>query len=109
MRRAGCRVIGRNARTKTGEIDLICEERRTRCIVFVEVKSRWADAPPDQRIAPEVNITPHKRRKLIAVANDLVRRRGWSDRPLRIDVVAVELAPRNKPAIRHTRNAVVAR
>jgi putative endonuclease len=106
MRRAGCKVLERNARTKIGEIDLVCEERRSRCIVFVEVKSRWSEAGLARRVAPEVNITPHKRRKLIAVANDLVRKRGWTDRPLRIDVVAVEIVAGEKPVVRHTRSAV---
>lgn len=40
--RRGMRVVARNARTRYGEIDLICRDRRG--FVFVEVKTRRASS-----------------------------------------------------------------
>lgn len=121
LRRARYRILARNARTPVGEADLICEDPDGRTIVFVEVKTRALravrsfepDAPArgpaaahDPTPRPEAGVTARKRRKLLAVARDLARRRGWDRRPLRIDVIAVELPPEGRPIIRHHRGAV---
>ena len=59
-----------------------------RTVVVVEVKARLrggADAPP-----PEANVTPAKRRQLVKLTDALVLAERFRDRPVRIDVVAVE-------------------
>ncbi len=101
LRRKGYRILERNVRLKLGEIDLLCEAPDGRTIVFVEVKTRIDDAIP-----PEANITPAKQRKLIALAHALTRQRRWTDRPLRIDVVAVLLPERGKATIRQHEGSV---
>lgn len=109
MRRAGCRVVARNVRTRTGEVDLICADRASGAIVFVEVKARWCADPArgePSAFRPELNITAHKRRQVVAVAMGVARARGWTDRPLRIDVVAVEMAHRRAPVVRHYADAI---
>lgn len=107
LRTRGYRVLERNVRTPIGEVDLLCTAPGGRAIVLVEVKSRLTDAagsgPP-----PEASITEHKRRKLRALARDLAKRRGWESRPMRIDVVAVEMPSRGaRPVIRHHESAVM--
>jgi putative endonuclease len=101
LRRQGYRVLERNVRVRPGEVDLICEAPDERTIVFVEVKTRVDDAVP-----PEMNVTAAKQRKLLTLARLISRQRGWDDRPLRIDVVAVLLPKRGKATIRHHENAV---
>lgn len=105
LRRRGYRVLARNARLSVGEADIVCLAPDGRTIVVVEVKTRRRH--PQRPVAPEVNITAHKRRKLRQVAAMLARRNGWHQRPLRIDVIAVEYpAGGGTPQIRHHKGAV---
>jgi len=111
LRRSGYRVLDRNLRSKHGEIDLVCMDPDRRTIVFVEVKSSGIKRrePETGRIPPEVHLTPAKRRKLLYLAKSLAHQRGWLDRPLRIDAVAVDVPQRGEPAVRHYREIVLDR
>ncbi len=89
-------------RTRGGEIDLVCEDPRTNAVIVVEVKTR----APGQRIPAESAINHEKRRRLLASARALRREHSWLDRPIRIDVVAIDLADGKRPDVRHYPNAV---
>lgn len=111
LRRRGYRVLGRNIETIAGEADLVCEAPDRRTIVVVEVKSRRRIAGQPVRsaeMAPEASVTAQKRRKLGAIARTLARLNRWENRPLRIDVVAVERQISRRPrwTIRHIEDAV---
>lgn len=107
LRKAGYRVLRRNVQASMGEMDLVCLAPDGRTIVFVEVKTRRiSEAGRSSGFAPEVAIDPGKRRRLVALSQSLARRWGWTDRPLRIDAVAVEWPARGKPRVRHLENAV---
>lgn len=84
----GYRLLGRNLRLRRGEIDLLCLAPDGATIVVVEVKAREFS---EGVRTPEAAITAHKQRKLRTLARDLVRANAWQNRPIRIDVVAVEL------------------
>jgi putative endonuclease len=119
LRRAGYRVLARNA-IATGavrggviaEADLICEAPDERTIVIVEVKTRTRGEGVSRRgntIEPERQVDGRKRRALRAMATRLVRANRWHDRPMRIDVVAVEIertGGREKIDIRHHVGAI---
>lgn len=102
LRRHGYRVLGRNVRLASGEIDLVALAPDRRTIVVVEVKTRMADAS----IPAEESVTVAKRRKLLDLTERLIARNGWADRPVRIDVVAVTWAGGGRPSIRHFEDAV---
>ena len=116
LRRAGYRVIARNVRVRVGEADLVCLDRDRKTIVIVEVKARRrgsADHPASESIVPEAAITDHKQRKLREIMRSLVKLNKWDDRPVRIDVVAIEWPAdgtgkgrRGRPIIRHFEGAV---
>ena len=106
LRRGGYRVIARNVRTGSGEVDLICLAPDKRTIVFVEVKTRRVRDGGVAAHRPEASVGAKKREKLRRVAREVARKRGWTDRPLRIDVVAVEWPERGRPVVRHTERAV---
>ncbi|MFG0284967.1 MAG: YraN family protein [Phycisphaerales bacterium JB039] len=111
LRRRGYRVLGRNIQTAAGEADLVCEAPDRRTIVIVEVKSRRRiEGQPvrSAETAPEASVTAEKRRKLGAIARTLAALNRWTDRPLRIDVVAVERLDRRfrRWQIRHLPDAV---
>jgi putative endonuclease len=105
LRRRGYRLLARNLRLVSGEIDLLFEEGR--CVVLVEVKARVAAAGDPPRL-PERAITPAKAKKLARLAGEVSSRRGLGGRPVRVDVVAVDFAPggRKPLEIRHYPRAI---
>ena len=105
LRSRGYRIIERNAVVPMGEADIVAEAPDGRTIVIVEVKSRRrANGQPVRSAVtpPEAAITRRKRAKLTSIARHLARANGWIDRPVRIDVIAVEYADEShEPVIRH--------
>ncbi len=110
----GYRVLARRARVPMGEADLVCEsphssDRGSPAIVIVEVKTR--DAPDvDQATGvlpatahqpPEAAVDHAKRAKLRSIAAHLARANRWTDRTVRIDIVAVDTRRGKVVALRH--------
>ena len=88
LRRAGWRLIERNARTRYGEIDLVAAEGRA--LVFVEVKAARAGTGPCPE-APELAVGPQKQGRLRRLAAAWLGQRHspvFSER-IRFDVVGV--------------------
>ncbi len=95
LKRAGYRILDRNYRCSTGEIDLIAADGDT--VVFVEVKTRRSDEAAD----PEVNVTYHKRRNITRAAKFFLMQRRAQDCPSRFDVVSVVLPQDGAPVVEH--------
>lgn len=102
LRRLGYRVLGRNLRNRFGEVDILAEAPDGRTIVVVEVKSRGgvADSGLDEE-SPERRVGVHKQRQLVALACQMTRRYRLTQRPIRFDVVGVDLPQGAVPVIRH--------
>ena len=91
LRGGGYEIVGRNLRTRYGELDLVAADRR--CLVFCEVKTRVAGTlagPP----GPLDAIGPKKRRRLRRLALDwLAANQAGVARPgraeLRFDAIGV--------------------
>lgn len=94
------RMLARNYRNAQGEIDLVAQAPDGRTIVIVEVKSSEPDTKRDGP-RPEVRVNPHKQKQLAALAMQLVRRYRLQDRPVRFDVIGVDLVEKGEPVIRH--------
>ncbi len=107
LKRQGYRRIARNERLPGGEIDLIMAgPRPDRTIVFIEVKTRTSDQVPGEHA-----INAPKRRRLIQLTQRIARKRGWDQRPLRIDVIVIvwpqtTQSDEKSALIRHHPNAV---
>lgn len=81
--RRGCRVVDRNWRCPSGEIDLVVFDSGT--YVFSEVKARRTD-----RYGPPASAVGHtKQRRLRVLALEWLREHGLRGVPLRFDVVSV--------------------
>jgi putative endonuclease len=104
----GYRLLGRNLRLAFGEVDILAEDPDGSTIVLVEVKSRRAD-PARALPPPEAAVTTRKSRRLVALAAALRRLNRWNDRPIRIDVVAIDFEPDGGASLRHHLHAVHAR
>jgi putative endonuclease len=83
LAKRGYRILERNYRTRSGEIDLIALDQGV--VVFVEVKTRTSDAFG----APELAVTPQKQRRMLKAALAYMKYRKLHQVPCRFDVVAI--------------------
>lgn len=95
----GYRIIGRNYRTRLGEIDIIAEEQGT--LVFVEVKTRSSGRFCD----PVEAVGRAKCRQISRVALEYLEKEGRQNQPARFDVVGVTMKPDSRPQIETIKNA----
>jgi putative endonuclease len=89
----GYAILERRYRTRYGEIDIVARDGET--LVFVEVRAR---ATSEFGRAAD-SVTPGKQRRVAAMAIDYMARRHVTDRPCRFDVVAIDEALSEQPAI----------
>jgi len=88
LQRNGFALIARNWRCSSGEIDLVAV--RGDQVIFVEVRTRRARGAA--AVAPETSVGRRKARRLVQLAQTyLAESESGSDRPWRIDVIAVEV------------------
>lgn len=80
---AGCKILEKNYKVKTGEIDLIVEERKA--LVFVEVKTRSSTAFGFAAQAVDLR----KQRKIYRTAQWYLQATQQEQRPCRFDVIEV--------------------
>ena len=90
LMRRGYRILERNFRCRSGEVDLVAEDESD--LVFVEVKTRRGDVYG----SPEEAVTLQKQRRIVEVANYYLDLHSCSERSWRIDVVAVQLSKGGK-------------
>jgi putative endonuclease len=83
LTRHGLRVVARNARTRFGEIDLICRDARG--YAFVEVKTRRAGS----FVAAVEAVDARKAARLAALAQSWLAHRGERDAVWRIVIAAL--------------------
>jgi len=98
-RRLGMRILARNLRTRTGEIDLVAEDGDT--IVFIEVKTR-------QRPTIEAweAVDERKRRRIAEAARAfLARNEALAARPCRFDLIVLGCRAGKLEVIAHLQNA----
>ncbi len=86
LAKKGFRILEKNFRCKYGEIDIVCLDGGTFC--FVEVKSRSNFSHG----FPEEFVDWRKRKKLTLAALKYAKEKRIESRPMRFDVVAVDLS-----------------
>lgn len=98
LRNAGYKILIRNFRCETGEVDIIARDGRT--IVFVEVKTRQEDSP-----TPEEQVHNFKQHQITKAAKFYMTRYGFPQPPARFDIVAIVWPNGRDPQVRHTTDA----
>ena len=99
LEKRGYRILARRERSRLGEIDIVARDGPA--LVFVEVKTRRG-----RRFGkPAEAVDRRKQRKLVRLALAYTARRGWSETPLRFDVVGVDFPANQKPRVEIYRNA----
>ena len=102
LKRKGLKILTRNFRCKTGELDLVMVDSDGG-IVFVEVRTR-----ADEKFAEvEDSITSPKKTRLKRTARYFLASNNIQDRPCRFDIVTIVLGRTGRPQIRHYENAFV--
>lgn len=96
---SGYRIIARNVRFRSGEIDLIAQDGGV--LVFVEVKTRRGR----RYGTPGEAVTAAKQRRLARLASLYLARLGSKPPPCRFDVVEVEPGPDGRLRCRLIQNA----
>lgn len=90
LKKHGYKIIEKNYKSHSGEIDIIALDKGT--IVFVEVKTRRND----EFGPPELSVNSTKRRKIIKSALNFLSARRIKDTPCRFDIVAITESPDKK-------------
>ncbi len=104
LRKNRFKVIGRNVHVGIGEADIVCIAPDRRTLVIVEVKTRRLTQRAQPRAEESVGV--QKQRKLQLVARAIAKKPGFTDRPVRIDVMGIDLPERGKAIVRHYESAV---
>jgi len=100
LKRKGFKILARNFRCKTGEIDLVVVDTDS-SLVFVEVKTR-----ANEDFSPsESAVTFAKKTRMIRASRYFLATHHIEDRPFRFDVVTIVLAEKGPAQIRHYENA----
>jgi putative endonuclease len=88
LRARGLKVLARNVRCKTGELDLVCLDHEV--LAIIEVRQRGSR----EFGGALQSVTWCKQRKIIRATRFFLQRQpGWQGRAVRFDVVAVEGPP----------------
>ena len=87
LRADGYRIIARNFRCRSGELDIIAEEGGE--LVFVEVRSRTST----DYGTPAESVNRRKQRQIARTASHYLRWQVGGERACRYDVVEVYLTP----------------
>ena len=90
IRKQGYRILQTNFKTKTGEIDIIAEDKKV--VAFIEVKTRTTG----EYGSPLEAVNHHKQKKIVQVANQFLVQYRVENRECRFDIVAI-LAPTEDP------------
>lgn len=99
LQRHGYIIVGRNFRTRFGEVDIIAEHEGA--LVFVEVRAKRST----QYGTAAESITPRKKRHLALAAQQYLQEHGKEQSMWRIDLLAVSLLGQT-PRIEHIRDIV---
>ena len=81
----GYAILAKRYRTRHGEIDIVADDAGA--VVFVEVKMK---SSPECGLAAE-SVTAWKQRRVVRMAIDYIARHDLHDRPIRFDVVAIDV------------------
>jgi len=98
LKKKGYKIIQRNYRQKTGEIDIIA--RQDEWLVFIEVKARKSVRFGQ----PFESVTQTKQAQIGRVALDYMTRNKLLDQPVRFDVISILYNQKGETDIKHLPN-----
>jgi putative endonuclease len=100
LRSKGYSIIATNWHCTRGELDIVARDGDT--LVFVEVKTLRSPSPDNAFL----NVTVHKRQRLIASAYMYIANQKLDNPAWRIDVIGIALPQSGQPVIEHVEDAL---
>lgn len=98
LKKKGYKLVERNFRCHTGELDLIALDRKV--IVFIEVKTRT----DDRFGTPLESVGRWKQQRMIRAALLFLSQHRLHDRESRFDVIGISFSG-DRPVVEHIQNA----
>ncbi len=95
----GYKILARNYRTKSGEVDIIAAQHKI--LVFIEVKTRKSNFLE----SPFSAVTKKKQIQISKVAQEYLSCNNLFNKDARFDVISIIMDQKNKPQIEHLENA----
>lgn len=100
LRKNKFKILDQNWRSgRYGEIDLVVEDRKTKELVFVEVKSRKTSISDAKEL-----VTEEKQKKLYRLAKSYLYCLKKENQPCRFDVIAIKIN-NNEIELEHIKGA----
>ncbi|MBU1147075.1 MAG: YraN family protein [Candidatus Omnitrophica bacterium] len=99
LKKQGYKIIGKNYKTKVGEIDIIGNDKDV--VSFIEVRSINSATS----VSPEHTINKRKQNQIAKTALSYIKSNGLEDKDCRFDVVCVEDVGSCSPNIRLIKDA----
>ena len=100
LRKKGYRILDRNWKTRQGEIDLVCKDKKT--LVFVEVKTRRQEG----MTLPGEALTKEKQKRLIQAASAYMSaHKDWKT-ACRFDFIGVVIQAGDSFSVEHEQNVI---
>lgn len=103
LERKGFRILTRNYRSPSGEIDIVALDGKT--VVFIEVKARRGETFG----GPETAVDDRKQRRISRAALTYLSARRALDRSCRFDILSIRETSAQAVQIDHIQNAFNAR
>lgn len=100
LKNKGYEIVEQNWHCLWGEIDIIAKNQST--WIFCEVKTRRSNTTQNAF----VNITPSKRKKMIASAQQYLHEHNLGDAIWQIDAIGVAIMKNTAPKIDHVEDAL---
>lgn len=91
LQRRGYKILGRNVRTRLGELDIVARDGNTLC--FVEIKTRRSTAFG----YPQESVTRQKQWHMTRMAQSYMKAHAAIEVSARFDVVALLIGPDGQP------------
>ena len=88
LENAGCDILARDCRMRSGEIDIVARDGL--CLVFVEVKTRRLRK--DVALSPGTNLRTAQKRRIYRAALAYMKKIGSPQVPYRFDLVEVDFS-----------------
>ncbi|MGB9726677.1 MAG: YraN family protein [Minisyncoccia bacterium] len=105
LKEKGYLIKERNFRRKWGEIDIVAYDRKTKEIVFLEVKTISLKKNISPLVLPEEGLTEKKRKRLKKAILSYLSQDNLDNKPWRFDFIAIEIDKFTaKTNIRHYKN-----
>lgn len=100
LKSAGYKLLARNVRFKSGEIDIVAFDKKNNTLCFVEVKTRDND-----KLSALESVTSFKQSKIRRTAEWFIKRNPkLFYETCRFDVITVIKEPNGKYSIEHLKN-----